>query len=122
MWNIPTKERLAKIPRLYETENIPLCEKEIYLHFFLRGCDWYIAEYDQKDTFFGFAILNNDLQMAEWGYISFSELKSLKVYGWIEVDCEFDEFWKIRKACEIERIREAGNWRTPEQNTAADGG
>ena len=116
MWNIPTKERLAKIPRLYETENIPLCEKEIYLHFFLGGCDWYIAEYDQKDTFFGFAILNNDLQMAEWGYISFSELKSLKVHGWIEVDCELDEFWKVRKACEIERIRKAGNLRELENN------
>ena len=122
MWNMPTKERLAKIPRLYETENTPLCEKIIHLHFFLGGCDWYIAEYDGKDTFWGFAILNNDLQMAEWGYISFSELKSIKVHGWIEVDCELDEFWKVRKACEIERIREAGNWRMPEPNSAADGG
>ena len=24
MWNEPTKEELAKIPRLYETEDIPL--------------------------------------------------------------------------------------------------
>ena len=116
MWNIPTKQGLAKIPELYKTEDIPLSEKNIYLHFFLGGCDWYIAEYDQKDTFWGFAILNNDLQMAEWGYISFSELKSLKVHGWIEVDCELDEFWKVRKACEIEKIRKAGNWRTPENN------
>jgi hypothetical protein len=122
MWNIPIKERMAKIPPLYRTEEIPLCEKVIYLHFFLGGCDWYIAEYDGKDLFWGFAILNNDLQMAEWGYISFSELKSLKVRGWIEVDCELDEFWKVRKACEIEKIREGGNWRTPEQNSAADGG
>jgi hypothetical protein len=118
MWNIPTKQRLAKIPPLYKTEDIPLCEKMIYLHFFLGGCDWYIAEYDGKDTFFGFAILNNDLQMAEWGYISFSELKSIKVRGWIEVDCELHEFWKVRKACEIEKIRKTCSWRKPETNSA----
>ena len=35
MWNEPSKERLAKIPKLYETENIPLPDKLIYLHFFI---------------------------------------------------------------------------------------
>jgi hypothetical protein len=34
MWNAPTKERLAKIPRLNETEGTPLKDKLIYLHFF----------------------------------------------------------------------------------------
>ena len=43
MWNIPSKERLAKLPTLYETENIPLQDKIIHLHFFIGGCDWYIA-------------------------------------------------------------------------------
>jgi hypothetical protein len=69
MWNEPTKERLATIPRLYETENIPIKDKPIYLHFFIGGCDWYIAEFDGDDIFFGFAILNNDYEMAEWGYV-----------------------------------------------------
>ena len=77
MWNEPSKERLAKIPRLYKTENVPLKEKEIHLHFFIGVCDWFICEYD--DLFFGFAILNNDMQMAEWGYVSFSELKSCRL-------------------------------------------
>jgi hypothetical protein len=110
MWNIPTKKRLERIPRLYETEHIPLKEKLIYLHFFLGGCDWYIAEYDGDDLFWGFAILNNDLEMAEWGYVSFSELKSLKVNGWVEVDCELKEHWKIRPAKAVERIRSAQKW------------
>ena len=35
MWNEPSKERLAKIPRLYETERIPLKDKLIHLHFLL---------------------------------------------------------------------------------------
>ena len=111
MWNIPTKERLGKVPGLYETEHTPLKDKLIYIHFFIGGCDWYIAEYDGgKDLFFGFAILNNDYQMAEWGYISFRELKSIKVKGWLEVDCEFEEYWKVRKASDIEKIRICHGW------------
>jgi hypothetical protein len=35
MWNIPTEERLKRIPRLYETENVPPRDELIYLHFFI---------------------------------------------------------------------------------------
>jgi hypothetical protein len=109
MWNEPTKDRLSGIPRLYETEHIPLEDKEIHLHFFIGGCDWYVAEYDGEDIFFGFAILNNDFQNAEWGYCSFSELKSIKI-GWLEVDCEVEEIWKVRKSSAIDKIRIAHGW------------
>ena len=111
MWNIPSKERLDRIPKLYETEHIPLKEKLIYLHFFIGGCDWLVAEFDGKDLFWGFAILNNDLEMAEWGYISFSELKSIKVNQWLEVDCELEEHWRIRPAREMDIICEASGWK-----------
>jgi hypothetical protein len=110
MWNTPTTDRLSKIPRLYETEHIPLQDKFIYLHFFIGGCDWYVAEYDGDDLFWGFAILNDDFQNAEWGYISFSEMKSIKVGVWLEIDCELEEFWRVRKASEIEKIRKAHGW------------
>lgn len=110
MWNEPTKERLVKMPKLYETENVPLKDKLIRLHFFIGGCDWYISEYDGDDLFFGFAILNNDLQMAEWGYISFGELKSIKIDGWLEVDCELEEFWQAKRVIEIDKIRIAQGW------------
>ena len=109
MWNEPSQERLAKIPRLYETEHVPLPEKLVYLHFFMAGCDWYVAEYDGDDLFWGFAVLNNDYQNAEWGYISFTELKTLKV-KWLEVDCEFEDFWEVRKACRVEAIRKVMGW------------
>ena len=102
MWNVPTKERLSKIPRLYETENIKTENKLIYLHFFIGGCDWYIAEFNGEDLFWGFAILN-DIQNAEWGYISFSELRDINIGGH-EIDCELEEYWKVRKASEIKRI------------------
>lgn len=95
MWNMPIKEELAEIPRLYETENTPLKDKIIYIHFFLGGCDWYIAEYDGEDLFWGYAILNGDTEMAEWGYISFMELKELVVPPGIEVDR--DVYWEPRR-------------------------
>ena len=117
MWNKPTKERLAKMPRLYQTEHIPLKDKLIYLHFFIGGCDWYIAEYDGEDLFWGFAILNDDLQNAEWGYSSFGELKSIKIQGWLEVDCEIEEIWRICKASEIEKIRIAHGWLKDDHTT-----
>lgn len=114
MWNIPTKERLAKIPKLYETENVPLKDKEIHLHFFIGGCDWFVCEYDGDDRFFGFAILNNDYQMAEWGYVRFSELKEINVEGWLEVDCELEDIWQVKRAIEIDKIRIAQGW--PKEN------
>ena len=110
MWNTPSEERLAKIPKLYETEEIPLHDKLIYLHFFIGGCDWYIAEYDGKDLFWGFVILNNDYELAEWGYISFSELRAIKIQGFLEIDCEHEEYFPVQKASAIENICKSNNW------------
>jgi hypothetical protein len=102
MWNEPTKEQLDKIPRLYQTENIPLRQKLIHLHFFIGGCDWYIVEYNGEDIFWGFAILGGDYFNAEWGYIPFSELKAISFDG-IEVD--HDLHWQVRPAIEVDKIR-----------------
>ena len=103
MWNVPSKKRLKQIPKLNETEKIK--DKLIYMHFFLGSCDWWVAEFDGKDLFFGFAILNGDDLNSEWGYISFSELKALKVDGWCEVTCETENEWTIKKASKIENIK-----------------
>jgi hypothetical protein len=119
MWNEPSKERLARIPRLYETELIPLRDKLIHLHFFIGGSDWYIAECDGDDMLWGFAILSNDLQDAEWGYVSLSELKSISFCG-IEIDCELEEYWKVRRAAEVEKIRIAHGW--PRKNPPPSNG
>lgn len=102
MWNEPTLKQLEKIPALYATENTPVEDKLIHMHFFIGGSDWYITEFDGKDEFFGYAILNGDTNCAEWGYISLSELKALKV-GPIQVDR--DKFWKVKKASDIPKIR-----------------
>jgi hypothetical protein len=104
MWNTPSKKTLATIPRLYETEHIPLQEKVIHLHFFIGGCDWFLSEFDGEDLFWGFAILNNDYMNAEWGYISFSELKDINIRG---VEIDNDLHWKVRPANEVEQIIKA---------------
>ena len=109
MWNTPNKERLDRIPKLYETEDTQLEDKLIHLHFFIGNCYWYIAEFDGEHLFWGFACLNGDLQNAEWGYMSFVELQNLKV-GFMEIDCEKEEFWTIKPASEIELICKAMRW------------
>jgi len=111
MWNIPSTERLARIPRLTE-HNIPLQDKLIHLHLFISGCDWFIAEFceQDQDTLWGFVILNNDYDLAEWGYFSLAELKSIKVAGFMEIDCELEEHWRIRPAIEVDKIRKAHGW------------
>lgn len=101
MWNIPSQSRLNKIPLLYETEHIPTQDKLIYLHFFIGGSDWYVAEYDGDDVLFGYVVLNDDLDFAEWGYFSFSELKEIRVNGWCEIDCEIEDFWSVKMFSEI---------------------
>jgi len=65
----------------------------------------------------GFCILNQDLEMAEWGYVSLSELKSIKIQGWLEVDCEGEDVWEVKKAAEIELIWIANRW-PPENHPA----
>ena len=112
MWNTPTTEQLRRIPKLYETENIPPNDKIIYLHFFVGACDWYIAEYDGKDTFWGYANLG-DSELAEWGNISFSELQELKTYAnmiderggkelKITVEVDFDLHWTPKRFRDIQ--------------------
>jgi hypothetical protein len=108
MWNKPTDAELSKLPASYSTEHVPLKEKVIHMHFFIGGCDWYATEYDpESQTFFGFAILNGDYEMAEWGYFSLEELASIRV-KWLEVDR--DLHFPPTKAIDIENIRKAQGW------------
>jgi hypothetical protein len=103
MWNQPSKAELAQLPGLYTTESLALKDKLIQMHFFLGGCDWYVVEFDGRDIFFGYVILNGDRDSAEWGNFSFNELKQLKDRLGIEVDR--DLWWRIRPAGEIADIK-----------------
>lgn len=104
MWNEPTIEDLRIIPRLYSTENTPIEEKIVVEHFFILDSDFYIIEYDGSSIFWGFVLLNNDFQNAEFGYISFYELKAMKI-GFLEVDR--DLYWEVRPVKHVSTIMEA---------------
>lgn len=69
-------EIIVKMPKLYETDGKKV--HPLSLHYFVGGCDWYIAEWDRQDQFFGYAILNGDYDNSEWGYISVSEILALE--------------------------------------------
>ena len=103
MWNEPNEEELKKIPKFYETEEITTKEKMIYLHFFIGASDWYVVEYDETEQqFFGFVILNNDFESAEWGYFSFQELKNISLQG---VEIDRDLHWEVRPAKKVNKIK-----------------
>ena len=116
LWNIPTKNQLSKIPKLYSQDDKG-GDIKIYMHFFLAGCDWFISEYDGDDIFFGFAILNRDYHNAEWGYISFQELKDLKVNQpitdgeqrlLIPLEVDRDISWEPKKVKDIPLVVKCG--------------
>ena len=69
-----------------------------------------MVEFDGKDTFFGFVILNGDTINAEWGKFSFSELQHIRVIGWMEVDCELVAHWKIKPVSQVEKICQVYGW------------
>ena len=114
MWNEPTKEKLNRIPKLYETKNIPLKHTWIYLWFFIGSSSWYVCEYDKDSgTFFGFVIINGDYQNAKWGYFNYQELKDIKIYdNGFQIEIENETNWEVRPAIEVEEIAEAQGWTT----------
>jgi hypothetical protein len=111
MWAKPTKAFWDKLPKLYDTEKIPLEDKIVHGHFFMANCDWYIVEGDRETgEMFGWCCLG-DPEMAEWGYVSFNELKDLKVRGFLEVD--FDRHWTKRKVKDVKEITDRCRFLTP---------
>ena len=102
MWNKPKQKQLARIPKLYAQQDVPAHDQIVYMHFFLGGCDWYITEFDGEDLFFGFVNLN-DMQNAEWGYVSLTELKELMIHG---MQIDRDIHWVPKKVGEIEKIQQ----------------
>jgi hypothetical protein len=75
-----TSSLIRTIPPLYATEAVPLEDKVLHAHYFVGGCDWYIAELDPET---GDAFAHCDLGMGfpEWGYINLRELEETAAHG-----------------------------------------
>jgi hypothetical protein len=106
MWNLE-QSNLSEVPKLYANEHIPLKETVVHLHFFISGCDWFITEFDGKETMFGYAILGGDYINAEWGYMNLEEMKAINIGG-TEIEC--DLYWKKRPAGQIDKIVKGCGW------------
>lgn len=87
---LPGWDELTAIPPLYSTENVPVTDKIIHLHFFVGSCDWYIAELDVEDLrAFGYVNLG-DPNMAEWGYVPLDKLEAVRVGPGFVVERDLD--------------------------------
>lgn len=81
-----TDEMLEHIPRLYETEDIPLVEKTVhavYIIPFESNWSWYLVEYD-PETKMGFGLVAG--VYPEWGYFSLEELENVGAERLILID------------------------------------
>lgn len=57
--------------------------KMVKAHYFYAGSDWYVTEYMGNGEVYGYALLNDDVQMSEWGYMSIAEFNDV---GRVEMD------------------------------------
>ena len=64
-----------------------------------------------SQMFFGFVVLNGNLDMAEWGYFSLEELDQIKM---LFVEIDRDLHWAPKKAIEVDLIRKAEGWQKGE--------
>lgn len=66
----------SKMPRIGETDGVPLKDKEILLHFFRLESDshWMVVESNGRGVYFGCVVLDGDFDNAEWAYFTIAEM------------------------------------------------
>ena len=96
-----TKAIEKKIPRLGETESVPLEDKRLYVKFFhpFSSWKWYGAEYNPKTReFFGYVVGD----FPEWGYFNLDQLEEIEIglptFAWsdnspVKLGIERDKYW-----------------------------
>jgi len=82
------------------TDGKPYDQIRVVVKFFhpVGRFTYYATEYDGEDTFFGYCISPLGPDCDEWGYMSLSELQSIRVRGLgIERDLHWDDKTTIDK-------------------------
>lgn len=96
-----TKEILKKLPKLYDTEEIP-CEEKVAIVKYFNPCGaatWYGIEYNENtQEFFGYIDLYGNKE-GEYGYFSLKELENLKLPFGLKI--ERDLYFNPKKMSEI---------------------
>ena len=96
-----TKEIEKKLPKLYETENIPVEDKVAVVKYF-NPCGagtWYGIEYDPEEKlFFGYAEITD----GEFGYFSLKELENINLPFGMHI--ERDLYFEPTKLSKIDGI------------------
>lgn len=59
-----------------------------FIHYFIGSSDWYVCEVDEDNVGFGYAILNGDIQNAEYGYIDLNEVTTLTLNGFTQTELD----------------------------------
>lgn len=59
-----------------------------FIHYFIGSSDWYVCEVNEDNVGFGYAILNGDIQNAEYGYIDLNEVTTLTLNGFIQTELD----------------------------------
>jgi hypothetical protein len=87
-----------QLPKLYATEHVKPADKVSVVRLYTPDSSWiwHVVEFDGKDTLYGFVI---GLE-AEWGYISLSELQSVR--GPLGLRIERDLYWRPKTMREAE--------------------
>ena len=98
---VPPKS--VHVPKLYETERVPMQERMIPVHYFCASGDWWIAEADfSTGEAFGYVKLASYPDGAEWGYIDLNELEALNVHHGLVI-VERDCYWTPVKFSDISK-------------------
>lgn len=94
------RKHLKALPKLYATEDT---EHMVPVKLFdpCGGSTWFLLEWDGEDTLFCWACLNGDLECAELGYQSLSELESFR--GPLGLGIEVDLHWTPKPLEEAKR-------------------
>jgi hypothetical protein len=82
-----TKQIINTLPKLYETESIPMEDKKVITKFFnpTGAGTWYVIEGQQEeDDFIFFGLV--DLYEKEFGYFSLKELESIRLPWGLKIE------------------------------------
>jgi Protein of unknown function (DUF2958) len=92
---LPPEDERRCIPGERESEDTPLDEKVIHIHYFCAAGDWWIAELWPEDgqwMAFGYAQFAAMPEMAEWGLIPLDELEQVRTMAGLII-VERDLYW-----------------------------